>query len=123
MLKRTVLVACALALLATFGCASRVNKVVVPEEPAGIVGTISSVDAAGDGGGFGSILVEGGKQPDGAVSDKAVVTITEETLIARNGRRVPPEELKAGMTVRVWFTGAVAESYPVQGTAKFIEIQ
>ena len=69
------------------------------------------------------MLVEGVEQPPGAVSDRAMVTVTDQTLVARNGRRIPAQDLEVGMTVRVWFEGAVAESYPVQGTAGFVEVQ
>lgn len=94
-----------------------------PDSPAGIVGEVMQVSRATEGATWGALLVEGGTQPQGAVSDKASVTIDAKTLIAREGRWIPPDELEVGMTVAVWFTGPVAESYPVQGTASFIEVR
>lgn len=127
-LAAVALVAVALAALAlgVSGCGlvgGASGKAAPPSEPAGITGTITSVNKSDGGDAFGTILVEGGEQPAGAVSDKASVTITEDTVVSKNGRRITPVELAAGMKVRVWFEGAVAESYPVQGTARFIEVQ
>jgi len=123
MLKRTALIVSAFAILAVLGCRGGSAAVVAPSEPAGITGTITQLDRSQAPGVFGTILVEGGTQPAGAVSDKAAVTITESTQVARAGKQVPPEQLEVGMTVAVWFEGPVAESYPVQGSAKFVEIR
>ncbi len=114
------------ALVGLAGCGllgrGRTGTVEVPGEPVGIVGAITSIDRGGQQGAWGSLLVEGGEQPPGAVSDKASVRITEKTLVARGGRWVAPDDLEVGMIVTVWFEGPVAESYPVQGTASFIEV-
>lgn len=118
--------ALALALIGLAGCGllegDRTGAVVVPSEPVGIVGAITSIDRVDQEGVWGSLLVEGGEQPPGAASDKASIRITEKTLIARDGRWMAPDDLEVGATVRVWFEGPVAESYPVQGTASFIEV-
>jgi len=123
----TALVGLAVVLLSATGCGlfggGRVAPVEVPTTPVGIVGQIKTIAHSDGSGVWGALLVEGGNQPEGAVSDKAMVTITDETLIARNTRWIPPEDLAVGMTVRVWFEGPVAESYPVQGSASFIEVQ
>ena len=69
-----------------------------------------------------SILVVGGEQPEGAVSDKAQVRVTDETRVfAADGSAAKLEDLSVGAQVKVWFVGAVAESYPVQGTAEVIQ--
>ena len=93
-----------------------------PTTPPGITGDIKLVQRAAGEGPF-TILVEGGAQPQGAVSDKAVVTVEEGARVARGGAWIKAADLRAGMSVRVWFDGAVAESYPVQGTAAFVEVQ
>jgi hypothetical protein len=112
--------------LAAAGCSlpgSGTSPVKVPSEPAGITGAVKSVERTTQESSAGSMLVEGGEQPAGAVSDKAMVAFTGDTQIARAGRRIPPSDLEVGMRVRVWFEGPVAESYPVQGTASFIEVE
>ncbi len=122
MIRGLVSVALALALGVASGC-GRVGAVQVPTEPAGITGRITSIRRADGQTVWGTVMVEGGAQPQGALSDKAQVAITEETLIAQGGRWIPADALKVGMSVRVWFAGAVAESYPVQGSARFIEVR
>ncbi len=92
-----------------------------PTGPAGIVGKIESIQ--GDGNRW-SILVVGGKQATGAVSDKAVCATTgDTTIVDAAGAEIGPDRLRTGDTVAVWFTGPVAESYPVQGTASYIEVR
>ncbi len=49
-------------------------------------------------------------------SAKAIVGLTVLTWITTTrGERLPPEALLVGQRVAVWFTGPVAESYPLQG--------
>ncbi len=92
-----------------------------PSEPAGIVGRVERIDAAD---GQRSMLVVGGKQAPGAVSDRASCRITDETTVVdASGNEVGAEQLAVGDQVSVWFTGPVAESYPVQGTASFVQIR
>jgi hypothetical protein len=121
----STLVALAVALLSTAGCGlfGGAADVKAPTTPAGITGQITRLDESQQRGVVCTMLVEGDEQPAGAVSDKAMVTVSDETSVARGDRWVPAQDLAVGMTVRVWFEGAVAESYPVQGTASFIEIQ
>jgi beta-N-acetylhexosaminidase len=95
----------------------------VPADTPGITGTITYVALSQTPPPLASITVEGGAQPDGAVSDKAVVAITEKTAIFdAQGARVDAQTLRVGQQVKVWFTGPVAESYPVQGTASAVQI-
>jgi hypothetical protein len=52
----------------------------------------------------------------GSGSAKAVVGLTALTWITTaRGEPLSPDALLVGQRVAVWFTGPVAESYPVQG--------
>jgi hypothetical protein len=94
----------------------------IPSDPAGIVGAVTSIQP-GSGDVVATMLVEGGEQVFGAVSDKAQVAVVRTTRIyAADGSRIQAAQIDAGATVRVWFDGAVAESYPVQGTAEAIQL-
>lgn len=56
--------------------------------------------------------------PADANSEKADVRITGQTEIRdRDGRTAAASTLAVGMRVRVWFSGPVALSFPVQATA------
>jgi beta-N-acetylhexosaminidase len=106
--------------VALSGCAPT-----LPSDPPGITGSVASV-VAGDGRPA-SMLVEGSRsQPSGAISDKAQVTIPPSTMFfAADGKAASLDSvahIAAGTKVRVWFQGAVAESYPVQGSAKAVQI-
>ena len=75
---------------------------------------------------LGSILVEEDPaQPYGSAKDS--ITLTIETRIFRqHGTDLQPAtatELALGQTVRVWYTGPVAESYPRQARAGFVVIE
>jgi len=89
-----------------------------PDEPPSIRGTITTVTLGSDG--LGSILVEG-PIANGTTFDKASVRVIEDTEILLKGAdgwgRFAFDGLAEGDTVEVWFTGPVAESYPVQATA------
>jgi hypothetical protein len=68
------------------------------------------------------ILVEENPQ-ETAGSAKAAVRISEQTeILHSSGARASRNDLLVGDRVRVWFTGPVAQSYPVQATAARIEI-
>lgn len=96
----------------------------LPDEPAGIEGVATSVDrSAGDG--QLTILVEvpAGVDAAGFVSDKASVRVLPETLVfTPGGSEGDLELIEAGVGIRVWFEGPVAESYPVQGTAAAVQV-
>lgn len=106
-----------IAAVALCGCAER-----PPSEPPSIRGTITSLTLPETGPG-GSILVEGQKASD-TQYDKASVSITGDTRIfdadGRPGLSIG--DLAEGMPVEVWFTGPVAESYPVQAQADAIRV-
>ena len=93
-----------------------------PSEPAGIHGTVTSL-VPGDARPA-SILVVGPKaQPSGAIADQARVTIAPQTLFFdAAGKPGDPADIRVGTKVVVWFQGAVAETYPVQGTARAVQI-
>ena len=71
----------------------------------------------------GRVLVEAVPgEPSG--SAKAMVSWTGTTRIfRRDGTPVTADELAKGVTVSVWFTGPVAESYPVQARARVIVVE
>ncbi len=100
----------------TIGCTPA-----LPAETAGITGNVMSLVPGDDR--PASILVEGPTQPAGAVSDKAQVTIVPSTQIfGPDGAKAAASTIVQGASVKVWFEGAVAESYPVQGTAKAVQV-
>jgi beta-N-acetylhexosaminidase len=68
-----------------------------------------------------SILVEGKKEID-TYYDKASVRINEDTTIfdKKSNSEIDISKLKKSDKVEVIFDGEVAESYPVQATAKKI---
>lgn len=89
-----------------------------------IRGTITAV-SPGMSDVIGYARIEGNIEPD-TEYDAAVVRIEEDTDIFRteNGQQVVAgfDDLEAGQQVEAWFTGAVAESYPVQAKASRIVI-
>lgn len=97
----------------------------IPDDDPGIRGRITTITPAADGG---SILVETRQGEPLFDYDKASVRITDDTDILRltDGgayEEAAFEDFTEQQLVDVWFTGAVAESYPVQGTAKTVLIR
>jgi hypothetical protein len=90
-----------------------------PAGPPSIEGRVTAVDRAGER--IGSIRVEANPS-DSAGSDKAVVRITQGTTIVRGDSGADFNVLSRGQWVRVWFTGPVRESYPVQADAARVQI-
>jgi Protein of unknown function (DUF3221) len=94
------------------------------DEKISIRGTPASVNPAGDDakktGVLGTILIEGRKDKD-TEFDKALVKVTKATKIYKQvGKELKEmsfDDLRPGMKMEVHFTGAVAESSPVQATA------
>lgn len=86
-------------------------------EAPSIEGTITETDRNG------RILVE--EEPDEpSGSAKAWVQLTEETRVVRpDGTTASRNDLEVGGEVSVWFTGPVAESYPVQAAADMVELE
>lgn len=68
------------------------------------------------------IYVEGEELNKSSVT-AASVTITKDTaLLSENGKSIKFDDLEEGTSVEIEFEGEIAESYPVQGTAKTIRV-
>lgn len=105
-------------LMLAVACTTRSTE--LPSEPASIAGRVTAVSM--ETGHTGVIRVEANPE-ESAGSDKAVVRVTESTTVRAPGSaNVDPGELRVGQWVRVWFTGPVRESYPVQADAQTIVI-
>lgn len=87
----------------------------------GIRGEIKEIYTSEDGTSITGILVEGEVQED-TMYDSANVSIDDNTEIYMGEEKISAEDLETGLMVEVVFEGPVAESYPVQGTAKIITI-
>lgn len=94
-----------------------------PSESPSIRGEVTSAELDADAeGDAGSILVEGEIEEDTSF-DKASVRITQDTQVfAEDGTLAAAGDISVGQRVEVWFTGPVAESYPVQATASDVRI-
>lgn len=114
-------VALALALLG--GCTGDGDGAPETGDP-DIRGVITSI-SAGSGDVTGSVRIEGAIAQD-TEYDKAVVRVEDDTKIYRRSGEQLTEAtfagLAVGQTVEAWFTGPVAESYPVQAKASQIVI-
>jgi hypothetical protein len=98
-----------------------------PSAPSGspsITGVVKTASAGTSGAAVGAFLIDRGIGD----YDKASVAVTGDTAWYRaGGDKVEPIEAPAadaliGKRVEVQFTGAVAESYPVQATAGWVII-
>ena len=66
-----------------------------------------------------------GKDPSGAALAVSVRVPASATVLRSSSSgytKASPDELRDGVAVKVWFTGPVAESYPVQATAGTVVI-
>jgi hypothetical protein len=99
----------------SLGCTSTAKPM---ETEADLIGFITGIRPNREGNILGQINVE--SHADKIVS-KYVVTITDETLIFQQDgndlRRTAFKTLENKQWVKIWFTGPVMESFPVQGTA------
>lgn len=84
-----------------------------------IRGMITQIQASEDGG---TILVETPSGDEVAEYDKAQIRVSQYIPIMLDNQQLEFEQLEVGMYVAVQFEGPVAESYPVQAQAKYIEI-
>lgn len=99
-------------------CASQAPR--VPPGAPSIEGRVTAINRGGER--IGSIRVEANPLETSG-SDKAVVYITQATEILRgDSARVDFAAVAQGQWVRVWFTGPVRESYPVQADAALVQI-
>ncbi len=109
----------AVALLA---CSAEKNAS-TPTEPNSapyMAGRVTAITQTGAN--FGTVRVE---TVPGTASNgpKAVATVDAVTLVlGRDGKRGDFRTLAAGQWVRVWFDGAILQTYPVQGFANAIKI-
>lgn len=106
------------ALFLTVAMACAPSAAPMPGTPPSIEGRITATQIAD---GRGTIRVEA-VPDDSAGSAKAVVTISTNTEIRRSDAAASWSALESGQWVRVWFTGPVRESYPVQANAAFVQI-
>jgi hypothetical protein len=95
----------------------------IKKETIGIRGALTDI-AKGLDNEVRAIRVEGNADENDLGYDKAVVKITADTIVfkEKNGERIAAGELAEGNLVEVVFAGPVMESYPVQGSAKFIRV-
>jgi len=118
-IARTLLLAAIATAMAVImvGCAST-----VPTEAPGLIsGTVISVVPGDDR--PASILVEEQAPPADGTLDKAQVAIAPSTQVfGPDGAEAAASTIVEGARVKVWFEGPVAESYPVQGTAKAVQV-
>ena len=116
-----LVVGLALALLGA--CTNDGDAAPGPNDP-DIRGVITSIsDGSGDV--IGSVRIEGTIDEDTSY-DKAIVRVEGDTLLFRQVGSAMMEitfaDLTVGQTVEAWFTGPIAESYPVQVKASQIVI-
>jgi hypothetical protein len=91
------------------------NQSDVTTREADIRGTVTNVEGN-------QIRVEA--TPDEFRGAKAVVTVSGSTTIrTKSGETVSTGSIRKGQAVRVWFTGAVAQSYPIQAEAAEIIVE
>lgn len=105
------------ALLVALACAP--NGGPLPNDAPYMSGTITAVGRVSEGW---SVRVEERPQ-DVSGSAKGVFRVGAQTDVRHaSGGRARAEDLREGQRVRVWVTGPVAESYPVQAGARTIVI-
>ena len=107
------------------GAASTITA--IPDSAAWIRGVITDASVTGGASlaeSSGSVRVEAdpSKHDD---SPKAVVRWSGDStrIYRRDGSPATPDELARGVTVRVWITGPVLESYPAQVRARVIVVE
>lgn len=85
----------------------------------GVAGNITELTSNDNG--TMTILVEGDLATNGADYDRGYVTVNDDTVIYLD-EEVGMEVLEEGQYVNVFFQGDVMESYPIQATARQINI-
>lgn len=92
-----------------------------PSAPADITGAVDDLTVGADS--LPVLLVIADAGATGSV-DRASVRVTRDTVVwTASGVRGAASDLAKGGRVAVWFSGPVAESYPVQATAGVVQIQ
>lgn len=93
-----------------------------PSAPADITGTVDDLSIGTAGDSLPVLLIVADPGSTSSV-DRASVRVTKSTVVwTADGVRGAASALAKGGRVAVWFSGPVAESYPVQATAGAIEI-
>ena len=109
--------------LISSGCSPAVTDPSVSDATAAIPLATPSIIGQVTGIALPTIVVEE-KPTEPHGSAKARVRITDGTQVLRRGEGVvAATELRVGQQVKVWFTGPVMESYPLQATAGMIVIE
>jgi hypothetical protein len=93
-----------------------------PSAPADITGTVDDLSIGTAGDSLPVLLIVA--DPGSASSvDRASVRVTQDTVVwTAQGARGDAADLAEGEQVGVWFSGPVAESYPVQAAAGVVMI-
>ncbi len=122
-MKAALALAAALAVALLAACSSDGDAAPSPKDP-DIRGVVTSI-TDGSGSVLGTVRIEGPIDDDTSY-EKAVVRVESDTRIIRPVGNAVMEltfaDLKVGQTVEAWFTGPVAESYPVQVKASLIAV-
>ncbi|MBU5437368.1 YobA family protein [Tissierella sp. MSJ-40] len=114
MRKGFLLILFFIIMLAVVGCGKK-------EDSIGIRGEIIEIYESMEEGSVLTFLVEGEIEEDTSY-DKASVTVDSDAKVYIGDEEGSYKDLKEGVKIEVVFNGEVAESYPVQGTAKKIVI-
>jgi len=100
-----------------------------PDRVPDLRGVVTSIAPSDAGGSLRVVWADDPAIGAKADYDAAQVTVTDETVLRKSSptsKRQPQPlafaQLRPGDIVEVWFTGAVAESYPVQATAERLEL-
>ena len=94
-----------------------------PSAPADITGAVSDLAVSTGSDSLPVFLVVADPGSTSSV-DRASVRVARDTVVwTAEGVRGAASDLARGERVAVWFSGPVAESYPVQATAGVVQIQ
>ena len=88
----------------------------IPRTMPSIIGQITAASPSG-------IVVEENPAEEYGSAKAHVAIIGATQVLHQKKGAVAPAELQVGQQVRVWFTGPVMESYPLQATAGMIVIE
>ena len=108
-----------IGVLTFLGACAPVASTGLPATAPSIEGRVTAVTRSGER--IGTIRVEE-RPSDASGSAKASVRIDQRTTVLRGSESTDFNALQVGQWVRVWFTGPVAESYPVQATGGTVAI-
>lgn len=120
---KKILILCFITALLIVGCSATSGK--IPNRPPDAVGLIYDMDIENQ-----RILVVSDIDNVDIAYEKwfeagkyaAFFKVTNNTIINDDSEEVDFSSLSKGLKVEIWHTGAVAESYPMQGEASYINI-